>query len=61
MNFAMLMADGATSTSFIDSVDFTGITEMANSVASKATPVAIGVLVIFIGYKLIKKFGNKIG
>lgn len=61
MNFAMLMADGATSTSFIDSVDFSGITEMANSVAGKAAPVAIGVLVIFISFKLIKKFGNKIG
>ncbi|MGN0607367.1 MAG: major coat protein [Oscillospiraceae bacterium] len=58
MMYAM-MAEGVTS--FIDSVDFSGITDMATSVAGKAVPVIVGVLVITIGVKLVKKFGNKIG
>lgn len=59
MKFMLMAAEAGTS--FIDSVDFSGVTDMANSVAGKAAPVVIGVLIIGISFKLIKKFGNKIG
>ena len=47
--------------SFIDTVDFTPIQAMAEALAVKAVPVVIAVLVVFVGIKLIKRFGNKVG
>ena len=56
--YSMLMAEGAT---FIDSVDFSSVVDMANSVAGKAVVPVVTVLGITVAFKLIMEFGNKIG
>lgn len=50
-----------TATTPFDSVDFSTVTTYAEAIAGKALIPVITVLALTIGFKLLKKFGNKIG
>ena len=57
----VLATGGTTAPSWISSLDFSGLTDTANSLASAVAPVIVSVLAFVIGLKLLKKFANKIG
>ena len=53
--------DASSAVDIVQSVDFSPISDMAQSLGAKAVVPIIAVLTIAITVKLIKKFGNKIG
>ena len=53
--------DTSSAVDIVQSVDFSPISDMAQSLGAKAIVPVIAVLTIFITVKLVKKFGNKIG
>lgn len=46
---------------WISNLDFSGITDTANSLAGAVAPAIVAILGVVISIKLLKKFGNKIG
>lgn len=50
-----------TTPTWITNADFSGITDVANSVAEKVGPAIIAVMAVTIGIRLFKKLANKIG
>lgn len=55
------VATTTTTPTWISNLDFSGITDTANSLAGAVAPAIVAILGVVISIKLLKKFGNKIG
>lgn len=57
----MVAGEGATTPAWMSEVDFSGVTDIATSLAGIVVPVIVAVLGITIGIRMVKSMGKKIG